>query len=1252
MPNSHQNWRQFGKRLIACVAIAALQINTMAPVWAALAQKPLLSSSGVLPKPNVILSLDNSESMALNHMPESLAGTNIVRMHPEDNLSIASHSILRSVAGYVPATGKCVDNVFECMMRSPDVNTIYYNPATYYRPWIDANNPSARLPDSSFTAAPIDPLNRAKAVNLSVSVNEASATPIRWCRSGNDCSDSRKTFTPGIYYKLTGTATDQATSYTLVNVGTDAPTHGRRQYSQRLDCPNEGLCTQDAEKTNFANWFTYYRARILFTKAALSEAFATQGDTIRLGWGFTSSVTKETDRSLVTDPPEVDGQRILGGPSQGVRDFTDSHKLTFLAAMQNISLRGSTPLRFVMDGVGQYFKNSDRPWQDNPASGSSTGTPLSCRRAYNILTTDGYYNDNGTVHSTVNYTTPTNHIGDVDGQTIVDVGATRYTPTKPYSDAANASTLADIAMYYWAHDLNTSIPNKVLNKAISISDPDYYDTSKDPATWQHLTQFTVGVGVSGSLNPATDLAALKNGTKVWPKISSDASKIDDLWHAAVNSRGQFYVVKDASTFKTAIKNAIGQTQNAPQSEGGVATAGTTIQSSTRKYISSYITNKDGPWSGDFYAYNLTTSGKVDGEKAWSVTEQANGKTPGVPPMNAADRNIVIWNADAGADAPTVFDWASMGASNQALMPGGSEQLVKYLRGDTSKEGPGADQYRERNGARFADFVNSNIVYVKDHVNLKYGGLPAVAVGRTTLPTGDDPTGYGHFLDRKALRKPAVVFIGSNGGFLHGFQDNAGSTASEDIELNKRNGTELFAFVPRGVLSNLPKLAQQDYGRSGGANEHQYFVDGLIAESDAYFRGAWRNVLVGSLGAGGKGIYALDVTKLDALGTGSLLWDKTVPNTAGAGADVGYIVTPPQVGVLPNGEWKVFVGNGYDSTSGQAALLIYSMSDGTLESIPVGGGGGNGLGGVVLVRNSNQEVVGAYAGDLQGNLWRFEYSPKTGAMVKGYDEGSSKLPLFIAKSDKGATQPITAAPAVLAHPSGGNVIVFGTGKLLESTDKSNSLGVQSVYGIWDKMRVALDVDTTGLSSPFTLTGTGNPRDGVLIQQTITAGALAGAYNVSSAQQTSSSLGWFMDLTIQDGQRLIYPVQSISNYVLLGTVVPSATATDCENLNAKGYNFLLPGLTGAQANVAILDINGDGVVTKDDGNYSGYETGADGNDIILPGGGGGGGPGPSGPQCSIQNTAGDVQCELPRDPEGGYELTDRVWKRLLNVPQPAL
>ena len=1231
------------KKLIACIAIAALQINTLTPVWAALAQKPLLSSNGAVPKPNVILTLDNSESMALNHMPESLAGTNIVRMHPEDNLSIASHTLLDSF-GFVPATGNCDADVFECKMRSADVNTIYYNPTVHYKPWFDSRDPSKRLPNSLFSAAPIDPMNQAVTVNLAT----IAAQTARWCntnvasRSNNSCAESKKNFNPGIFYRLKANASnDAAASYTLVNLNAGEPDYGRKDYPQRTDCPAIGNCPLATEQTNFANWFTYYRARILFTKAALSEAFASQGDTVRLGWGFTSSVTAPS-------VPEVDGQSILGGPVQGVRDFTETHKKTFLKTIQNISLTGSTPLRFVMDGVGQYFKKSTRPWQDDPSRDTSTTSPLSCRRAYNILTTDGYYNDNGSVN--VNYANSAEPKPDVDGQKVEDGTDIRYVPTAPYADAANASSLADIAMYYWAHDLNTSIANNVApSTSTRISDPAYYDTEKNPATWQHLTQFTVGVGVSGSLDPTKDLDALKNGTKTWPVISSDASKIDDLWHAAVNSRGKFYLAKDASSFKTAIKNAIGQTGLQGLKEGGVAIAGLTIQSSSRKYVSSYNTYSDAPWSGDFYAYNLNIRGKVTGKEEWSIATKAKGdEDSGLKPMTAANRKIFTWNPDPTQPAAVRFECESLGNNNQKLMPTGSVDLINYLRGETLHEGSDTGQYRERNGAKFADFINSNIVYVKDHVNLRYGALPAL---------GTSPSiglSYGKFLDEKEKRKPAVVFVGGNGGFLHGFQDNVVQNPSpSDIELNKKNGTEVFAYVPRGVIPNLPKLAQQDYGRSGGSNEHQYYVDGPLTESDAYIGGAWRNVLVGSLGAGGKGIYALNVTDLTALGADSVLWDKTLPAAEAGDSDVGYIVTPPQVGVLPNGKWKVFVGNGYDSANGMAALLIYDMADGSLETISVGSSGGNGLGGVALVRNSNQEVMGAYAGDLNGGLWRFEYNAPTGKMVRGYDNPKNNAPFFMAKSSTGTPQPITATPAIVPNPSGGNVIVFGTGKLLEATDKTSSADRQSLYGVWDKKIVS--EDTTGLTSPFTMADGVNPRTTQLVQQTITSATPSGPYNVSSAPQTTTSLGWYLDLTIKDGQRLIYPVQTISNYALFGTVAPSSAASPCETLSADGYNFLLPALTGAQANVAILDINGDGIVSPDDGNYSGYKTGADGGDTILLGDGSGSGSLPGEVPCDIHNSANSVACNIPCQLTGtckGYTVKDRVWKRLLNVPQPGI
>ncbi|MDE2402451.1 MAG: hypothetical protein KGL90_12370 [Burkholderiales bacterium] len=1210
----HPTRLRFGKKLTTCLSIVALQINMLTPTWAALSQTPLLASNGIAPKPNVILTLDNSESMSLNHMPEELAGTQIVRMHPDDDLSIASHTLLKSVAGYVPATGNCSNNIFECKMRSSGVNTIYYNPAVFYKPWINPNNPSARLADSAFTAAPVDPNASASTI---INLSTTGAKLAKWCTSDSECNSSSKKFNPGIFYILkTPTPSDQVTDYTLVDLNSGTgPTYGRTLYPQRTDCPETGNCTLATEQQNFANWFTYYRARILFTKAALSEAFASQGNTLRLGWGFTQFATSSNT---------VDSVSITGGPIQGVRDFTDKYKTDFLKAIQTTQLQGSTPLRYAMDGVGQYFQRTDTqsPWRDNPES-TSSGKTLSCRRAYNILTTDGYYNDDslGSI-----YKGGKNNIENVDNQTVSSGNATHYTPTKPYADSANTLSLADIAMYYWANDLQSGIDNNVptIPKNINIGDATYYDADKDPATWQHLTQFTVGVGVAGSLNPRTDLPALKSGALSWPKISSNASRIDDLWHAAVNSRGQFYMVNDASSFKKAIKDAVGKTGNLDLREGGVALAGQTIQSASRKYVPTYNAFSDSPWTGDLAAYELDTKGNlVSKTPIWTVANQVpsaqvpSDQIPKNRVPSEQNRKLFVWNSSTGNAVP--FQWDSMDASNKSLMPSGSSKLIDYVRGDTSNEGPDTGKFRERNGSKFADFIDSNPLYVKDHVNLKYGSLT------------NGGTSYSDFITNKGNRSP-VIFIGGNGGFLHGFQDT--------------DGTEVFGFVPRGVIGNLPKLAEQNYGRSNDGNEHQFYVDGPIVESDAYLNNGWRNVLVGALGAGGKGVYALDVSNLSGLSANSVMWDATLPTDN----DVGSIVSAPQVGVLPDGSWKVFVGNGYDSTSGAAALLMYDMGTGSLSKLVLGNTSAspNGLGGVLLLRNAKQEVIGAYAGDLNGNLWRFEYSASAQAMVVGY--GNS--PLFVAKDSNNQRQPITAAPAIVSHPSGGNVLVFGTGKLLEATDKTSSANRQSLYGVWDKN--GLDVVTSGLTPPFAVADGSNPRVGKLIEQTATPAAIAGTFDVTSNPQNNKSLGWFLDLSIKDGQRLIYPVQTIGSYALFGTIVPSSAATQCTTATAEAYNFLLPARTGAQSSAPILDLNGDGFINSQDGNSSAYRTDADGTNTPLTGDGtsnGNGTPGPTPYECQIHNTTNKIDCVLPKeDPNKYTKIVDRVWKRLLNVPQP--
>src|SRR5690606_17141833 len=212
----------------------------------------------------------------------------------------------------------------------------------------------------------------------------------------------------------------------------------------------------------------------------------------------------------------------------------------FLQAIQGGTSDGFTPLRYAMHGVGNYFERTDSrsPWRTDPASSSSGNDQLACRRSYHILTTDGYYNDNT---GNRNYPGRNDAVGNVDGKTINGGpnGAVSYQARAPYQDT-QSNTLADIAMHFWARDLQSDIANQVptVPQALDVSKPAlYYNPDNNPANWQHLTQFTISIGMQGTLNPSTALAGLQAGTTSWPSTTSDEAKIDDLWHAAVNSRG-------------------------------------------------------------------------------------------------------------------------------------------------------------------------------------------------------------------------------------------------------------------------------------------------------------------------------------------------------------------------------------------------------------------------------------------------------------------------------------------------------------------------------------------------------------------------------------------------------------------------------------------------------------------------------------------------------------------------------------------
>lgn len=1213
-----------------------------------LAQRPLISSEGSSPKPNLMLTVDTSGSMSLRHMPEGTAKVNGVdlsvttgsmwRVHPGDwdtnelqpGQSAANLVALTTMPSSVTQGQLNVNQLrAQIYARTPAVNTVYYDPRVRYRPWATLSTPTGRFPDAKFNRAYVDPNRQVDTNPNHRFVDFTQISNYRICVRPGVCTNGSFSQRPAIVYMLQSSSANPTNlgNFVRYDIFGGGPFPGRSAYPGRTDC-SLASCTAAQEQQNFANWFVYYRTRMLATQAALSEAFHDMDNIIRVGW--TTIRHARSNRWVNGGVPII----------QGVKDLDASHRQLLLDTVQNRNnsgyfiATGTTELRITLDEVGQYFTRNRAysPWENDPAplisTAAASGKGAICRRSYNMLTTDGYYND--VLSDFNNLVLP----GDLDTGAPTYANYTRSTPYRDRPDAGGYSnTLADFALKYWAQDLSP-IANGIR------------PTATNEATWQHLTQFTVGMGVEGTLTPTeATLDQLKAGSLSWPDpTSGNLEKIDDLWHAAVNTRGAYYNVRTASDLEQAVRDMVNRAVGENLRESGVATASTALQADNIKFTPEY---NSGNWTGKLFAYRLNALGQIV-NPATGVAVPA-GTTP--DPLWEASSALPGPSARSlftTGDAPGTlvpFVWSAtggdMGSTNRQLMSSiqtADANLVNYLRGDRSLEGSGEGKLRKRESV-LADIINSTPVFARGNLDMQYDSLPGI-------PSGS----YTSFLGAKAGRANPMVFVGSNGGMVHGFSAS--------------NGTELFGFVPRGVLPNLYKLAEQSYGKN--AASHRYFVDGPMSEHDVYVSGeGWANLLVGSLGSGGRGLFAL---RLPVSGTAGaqpeLLWDLTDGLNGSVANYIGHIHSPAESGKLPNGGWKIFVANGVNSPNGQAALLMIDPQTGAVDALPVGSAQGNALTGVALVRNAQREVVAAYAGDLKGQLWRFELDSGRSTLVLGY----GGKPLFVT-SDKlsGQAQPITSAPVVYRQ-NNKQVVLFGTGQLWAESDRANQQ-LQSFYGILD------EVSAEQASADNAPSGISAVQRSNLVGQTISLSGQTGFRTVSSNQQETDSKGWVLDLSVPTGTsqpedlpRVIYAPQLIRGFVFFTAVSPAPDAAECEEAGGQSYGFLLPALNGAQFSKPVYDTNGDGVVNSSDNNSAGFVKPADGPSRILIGA-----PekneddseeipcslqgGSSSQGCRVYDTKPKPTCEtnpeLPEcqtepPPPGSLTVQDRVWQRILPPP----
>lgn len=629
----------------------------------------------------------------------------------------------------------------------------------------------------------------------------------------------------------------------------------------------------------------------------------------------------------------------------------------------------------------------------------------------------------------------------------------------------------------------------------------------------------------------------------------------------VGSRGagtpdNYFLVTNALKLSQQLREAFTEIIARSSSAAAVSLSGGSVSSDTRVFQAKFDT---AGWTGQLLAYSLDVPpGTVNPTPVWDASTV----------MPAADaRRIITVNSD---NVAVPFRYDSLDDVRKAQLdaaPAVAAAYVNYLRGDDSEEGEGTTyQLRER-ATKLGDIVSSAPLYV---------GMPRAGYS-DDFEGGAD---YQEFVEQQDDRTP-MVYVGANDGMLHGF--------------NADNGRELMAFIPTPVFGNLNLLTQPDY-------THQYFVDGAPNAADVYFNDNWHTVLVSGLNLGGQGMFALDVTNPDTFTEGNaertFMWEFTDRNDP----DLGFTYSQPAIVYLQNGKWAAVFGNGYNNTAndgvmsatGNAVLYIVDIETGALirkldtgvgmADDPTRNSRPNGLATPVLVDDDGDRVVDhAYVGDLFGNMWKVDLRAENPADWSfSYGTTVDPQPFFVAMDSSGNRQPITVRPEVARGPDGGGIIlVFGTGKYLEESDKTiTPQRTQTFYGLVDFNTYTTDDRITGRSVLA--------RQSVTAETTITRPNGTTVLSRRTSQNPISGRGWYLDLlapnNVYQGERLVTNPLVRDERVIFTTLLPNS---DPCGFGGKSWFMYLDLLSGGMLPEAQTDTDGDGDIDQDDAVSSGTQ-----------------------------------------------------------------
>lgn len=1172
---------------------------------------------GIRAKPNILLSVDDSSSMDVELSvvgtlegfgywggsptsfvdsggPRSSGGSRFTHLFPLGSGTSGASSEANLYNGgekfgenYVPPY-----DVYG-YMRSSNWNTAYYDPSVDYEPWptyggygwpnIDPTkawlDPS--LIGSTQTSRLID-LTAEVPVNAFGTNGPASfdSLPGMWCDNVGTLCLLDTDFT-GPYWAATYYVSDILSNFTyfdgVTTVGpiscadskdlstdfyqvfhdnrTTFTVNGSANFDGFAFAP-DGSCLErvkiestrnsypsgrkyDDELQNFANWFTYYRKRHQVARGALGSSL--QG--IR---GIRSGLYWINNRRTIS-----------------MNDLDNDAELkTLLGENYYRVSSGSTYNLEALNHAGRQFDTNTNIIQ------------YSCQRNYTLMFTDGYTSQN----------TGFSSVGNSDGNR----GA-------PYADSAS-NTLADVADYYYTRSLRAGtadINGEAITtgrvpvpSACSEATPDpWLDCNAD----LHMNTYTVSFGlpgqdVFGQPYPNGMIAGVWDEVRdayevapPWPtSIGFDGRAIDDLYHAAVNGRGEMYYAQRPQELKDKLQSALRDILATEGSSAGLTFNSATLNSDSLVFNTIFNTTN---WTGDLIATKLDPgTGLPTGGTAWRAQEVLESQ-------DWETRYIVSYNSVLGQSK--VFEWANLTAHQQADLstsPDGTtdtlgEQRLNYLRGDRTNEGT---LFRERQ-ALLGDMVSSTPAYVAN---------TSVAWPDYTENDlfGGSGLGESHsYFRRTTVRdRDPMIYVGANDGMLHGFDATNGTGG----------GIERLAYIPSAVFSDkvregLHFLTDPDY-------THRFYVDAEPAYSDVFVNWGgvtkWRTVLTGGFRTGAKGFYALDVTDPDEFSDANvakrvlLEYNEDSNSDGSIDSDLGYMFERPSIGMLNNGEWALIYGNGYNSRNGNGAIYVVFiekvLANGWVEGttykkfLTNRTGAINGI--TTIDYGSNRVIDAVYASDAAGYMWKLDL---TGSNENnwGYaaSSGGNPVPLFDAVNDAGIRQPVITRPRVIKHPSVSDannnapnrLVIFGTGSMVEEADLSTT-SVQSFYAVWDNGSVtttALDrTDLVKTEATTTTNAAGFP------QRDLTT-------TVTQSPWGGQNKGFYFDMPVT-GERVLDYIdirqsqQSPGDYyALFSSVIPDS---DVCSYGGTSWIMAVDLRTGEAPTYAVFDTNQDGVIDGDD------------------------------------------------------------------------